>query len=338
MPAQNSRIRIETGRTIIGAASLLEQSGGPLFLLYDYSVKHFADGLASRTEFKARIGVDGSEKVKSLSSAESIAGALMDAGAGRDAILVIIGGGALCDAGAFTASIYKRGIRFVLIPTTLLSQIDAAIGGKTAVDSRGIKNSLGTFALPEFTYICPEPLGTLPQEQWRSGAAELLKTLLIRGSGYEEAVKILSEELAKPYPEPEKLQDLILRAAHIKAEIAAKDLKDNGPRRLLNLGHTLGHAIEALSLEKGTPVPHGQAVAIGMVFSARIAGEPFAEKFESDLRALGLPTESPFSMEDLLPLILQDKKAEGGLIRFILLHGPGRIEETLISPEKLIAR
>lgn len=337
MPTQASRIRIETGRTIIGAAPLLEQLGAPLLMLYDNSVKHFAESLASRTRIIAKIGVDGGEKVKSLSSAEKIAAALMDAGAGRDAILIIIGGGAVCDAGAFTASIYKRGIRFVLIPTTLLSQIDAAIGGKTAVDSHGIKNSLGTFALPEFTYICPEPLGYLPKEEWLSGAAELIKTLLIRDSGYEEAVKILGEELSKPYPEPEKFQELINRAAHIKAEIAAEDLKDNGARRLLNLGHTLGHAIEALSIEKRRPIHHGQAVAIGMVFSARIAGGPFAKKLEEDLQSLGLPIECPFGKDELLPLILQDKKAEGGLIRFILLHGPGRIEETLIDPGKLFA-
>lgn len=333
MPEKRCKIRIETGRTIHGAVPLLERSDGPLYLLYDDSVKHLAWSLASEMDFKTQIGVEGGEKVKSLGSVESIAAALMEAGAGRDATLVVLGGGAVCDAGAFTASIYKRGIKFVLIPTTLLAQVDAAIGGKTAVNSHGIKNPLGTFALPEFTYICPEPLRTLPPQQWRSGAAELLKTLLIRGEGYEEAVSLLAEELAGAAPEPERLHELIMRAAHIKAEIVSEDFLDKGPRRLLNLGHTFGHAIEALSVEKGSPILHGEAVAIGMILSARLAESPFADKLKGDLESLGLPTECPFPQEELLPLVVQDKKAEGGKIRFILLHGPGRIEEVSIEPE-----
>ncbi|MBR0297483.1 MAG: 3-dehydroquinate synthase [Bacteroidales bacterium] len=334
MPGQSCKIRIETGRTILGAASMIEQLGGPLYLLYDNAVKPLAGSLSARLEIKAAKGVEGGEGVKTLASAEEIAGFLLDAGAGREATLIVMGGGAVCDAGAFTASIYKRGIKFVLIPTTLLAQVDAAIGGKTAVNSRGIKNPLGTFALPEFTYICPEPLATLPSEQWRSGAAELLKTLLLRGSGYEEAVELLAAELARAgaAPEHEHLHELIIRAAHIKAEIVSEDFLDTGARRLLNLGHTFGHAIEALALEKGAPILHGEAVAIGMLLSARIAGGPFAGQLKADLQRLGLPTECPFTQEELLPLIRQDKKAECGKIRFILLHGPGRIEEVSIEP------
>lgn len=313
-------IRIESGPKIAGAATLLKGEG-PLFLLYDKAVEPLAASLREQLDFKAFLAVEGGEGIKSFGAVEGIISWLMGSQAGRDAILVIMGGGSVCDAGAFCSSIYKRGIRFALLPTTLLSQVDAAIGGKTGINFGGVKNSVGTFSLPLFTYICPESLLSLPKEEWISGAAELLKTTIISGKGYDEAVTLLKSG------DRSALAPAILAAARFKAGIVSEDLYDYGKRRLLNLGHTYGHAIESCALAAGRPVPHGHAVAIGMVISARKAGSPFADRLSSDLQAIGLPTECKFTEKEILPYIRQDKKMEDGGIRFILLHGPGRLEE-----------
>lgn len=309
--------------------------------------------------------LDVSEENKSMSTVLEICKWLMDNDAGRNALLLAIGGGITTDMAGFAASIYKRGIRFAYIPTTFLSQVDAAIGGKTGVNFENYKNILGVIRQPEFTYICPEVLGTLPYRDFLSGAAELLKTFIIdnAGNNYEKAVEVLSEihesidrkqAIALHLAE---IEELAAAAAKIKAGIVERDEFECGERRKLNLGHTFAHAIESVSMsghygaESG--ISHGEAVAMGMIMAAKASeryynlaqenslrpeniagqedteGESLSSRLVRDFSRCGLPTECPFPPESLSGAMKKDKKAENGIVHFVLIRAIGdvRIED-----------
>ena len=324
--------------------SVLPIIEGDVFVVYDKSAAAVAKqflGAEKHLCIKGRLAVGGGEKVKSLAFVEKISTWLMNHEAGRDSVLLVIGGGSVCDAGAFAASIYKRGIRFILVPTTLLAQVDAAIGGKTAVNYGGVKNVLGTFAWPEYTVLNPEFIASLPDEEFISGCAELLKTFIISGTNYNETVELLNRVHAQKVASGKSLAQialvegigpLIQEAAAIKTKIVEKDPYDKGDRQMLNLGHTFGHAIEA-----ATGLAHGQAVAIGIVLSARLSeklglAEPaLASALEKDLKAAGLQTKCPLPIEELESRIRQDKKATDGKITFILPVRPGKVEKVSLD-------
>lgn len=309
--------------------------------------------------------LDVSEENKSMSTVMEICKWLMDNDAGRNALLLAIGGGITTDMAGFAASIYKRGIRFAYIPTTFLSQVDAAIGGKTGVNFENYKNILGVIRQPEFTYICPEVLGTLPYRDFLSGAAELLKTFIIdnAGNNYEKAVDVLSE-IHESIDRKQtislhlaEIEDLAAAAAKIKAGIVERDEFECGERRKLNLGHTFAHAIESVSMsvhncaESG--ISHGEAVAMGMIMAAKASeryynlapenslrpdviagqndtatseeGESLSSRFVRDFSRCGLPTECPFPPESLSGAMKKDKKAENGIVHFILIRAIGDV-------------
>lgn len=313
--------------------------------------------------------LDVSEENKSMSTVLEICKWLMDNDAGRNALLLAIGGGITTDMAGFAASIYKRGIRFAYVPTTFLSQVDAAIGGKTGVNFENYKNILGVIRQPEFTYICPEVLGTLPYRDFLSGAAELLKTFIIdnTGNNYEKAVEVLSEihgridrkqAIASHLVE---IEALAAAAAKVKAGIVERDEFERGERRKLNFGHTFAHAIESVSMsghngaESG--VTHGEAVAMGMIMAAKASeryynlasespsrreniagqndtatsegGESLSSRLARDFSRCGLPTECPFPPESLSGAMKKDKKAENGIVHFVLIRAIGdvRIED-----------
>lgn len=320
--------------------------------------------------------LDVSEENKSMSTVLEICKWLMDNGAGRNALLLAIGGGITTDMAGFAASIYKRGIRFAYVPTTFLSQVDAAIGGKTGVNFENYKNILGVIRQPEFTYICPEVLGTLPYRDFLSGAAELLKTFIIdnTGNNYEKSVEVLSEihgsidrkrAIALHLAE---IEVLAAAAAKIKAGIVERDEFECGERRKLNLGHTFAHAIESVSMSRHngsmsghngaeSGVSHGEAVAMGMIMAAKaseryynlasespsrpenIAGQndtatseeavSLSSRLARDFSRCGLPTECPFPPESLSGAMKKDKKAENGIVHFVLIRAIGdvRIED-----------
>ena len=226
------------------------------------------------------------------------------------------------------------------IPTTLLSQVDAAIGGKNGVNLDSYKNMIGVIRQPEAVFICPEPLETLPYRQIVSGASELLKTFIIDNSKglYGEAVKTLSairQAGGDISGYSQSLNSLIAEAALIKAGIAGRDPFEKGERRLLNLGHTFAHAIEKLS---GENIPHGEAVSIGIVMAARLAGKlGLAETglsyfLESDFKACGMPVLCPFEVGELTGAMRKDKKAEGNIIHFILPSGIGSVSVKDMTP------
>ena len=314
------------------------------------------DGLLSQIDNLLAITAD--EAHKTIDTVMDICRWLRDNGADRDALVLAVGGGVTTDMAGFAASIYKRGILYANIPTTLLSMVDAGIGGKTGVNLDGYKNLLGVIRQPEFTAIFPEVLETLPERELRSGLAEMLKTFLIKNprNAYERTVSLFAGGALGfgramqvsgspcgtrtcPLPVADgNLPELIQLAAGIKQEIVEKDEFESGPRRKLNLGHTWAHAIEWWQKETGRKeqFTHGEAVAIGIVQAARfaeklgIAEEPgLADRIATDLKACGLPTELPCPAEELLPAILKDKKAYGSKIKLVL---PCRIGKVVVKP------
>ena len=296
--------------------------------------------------------VEASEEAKCMDTVMDICGWLLENGADRDALVLAIGGGITTDMVGFAASIYKRGVRFAYVPTTLLAQVDAAIGGKTGVNMGGYKNMLGVIRQPEFTYVCPQVLESLPMEDFQAGAAEMLKTFIIEDDGNYEVAAGLLKSLTNDFIElcagstlsdgearwPEaltgrltELTPLIAAAARVKAGVVSRDQFESGKRMKLNLGHTFGHAIEALAHKKHNDIDHGHAVALGMVYAAQLAeklgmAEPgFAAAIEHDLDACLLLIINPYSIHDMAEAMRKDKKAENGKVHFVLPRAIGDV-------------
>ncbi len=297
--------------------------------------------------------VEATEEAKCMDTVMNICGWLLDNGADRDALVLAIGGGITTDMVGFASSIYKRGVRFAHMPTTLLSQVDAAIGGKTGVNFGGYKNMLGTICQPEFTFICPQVLESLPMEAFQAGAAEMLKTFMIEDNGhYHAAVDLLKrltadfiavceDDSTLSYQEdkwPEvlaarlhELTPLIAAAARVKAGIVSRDQFENGERRKLNLGHTFAHAIESLSHKYHNDIDHGHAVALGMVYAARLAerlelAEPgLVAAIERDLDESLLLIINPYPLERMAGAMRKDKKAADGKVHFVLPRSIGDV-------------
>lgn len=355
------KCNIFNGQTIADVAGYLERYP-VIYIVADRHVAHFAEKVVkSLTGGKADckceepispelLLLDTSEEDKSMQTVMEICKWLLDNGADRNALLLAIGGGITTDMAGFSASIYKRGIRFAYIPTTFLSQVDAAIGGKTGVNFENYKNILGVIRQPEFTYICPEVLETLPYRDFLSGAAELIKTFIIdnAGNNYEKAVEVLSEihesidrkqAIALHLAE---LEELAGAAARIKAGVVERDEFEQGERRKLNLGHTFAHAIEWEARAAKKDISHGEAVAMGIILAAKaseryygqeVADQSLSAMLTRDFSRCGLPTECPFPLESLSGAMRKDKKAENGIVHFVLIRtlGDVRIEDLAVE-------
>lgn len=338
-----------------------------VFVVCDRNVEDFARqvaGIPAGAEHsgKTLLAITADEGHKTTDTVMLICRWLLEQGADRDALVLAVGGGVTTDMAGFAACIYKRGVRYANVPTTLLSMVDAGIGGKTGVNLDDYKNLLGVIRQPEFTAIFPEALETLPEREFRSGLAEMLKTFIIKNPrhAYERTVASLSSPGSAGCPEDSALlrnpfrgnaplsgqsalPELIQQAAAIKQEIVEKDEFESGLRRKLNLGHTWAHAIEWWQRQTGkTTYTHGEAVAIGMVQAARFAErlgiteEPgLSERVAADLIKCGLPTELPCPQKELLPAILKDKKAEGGEIRLVLPVKIGKVVVKKVPAEML---
>ncbi len=299
-----------------------------VYVVYDRNVAEFALGLA---EGRPALAITADEEHKTMESVLAICRWLLSEGADRNAIIYAVGGGVTMDMVGFAAGIYKRGVRYVNYPTTLLGQVDAGIGGKTGVNLDSYKNMLGLIRFPSDTRIFPDTLKTLPDRELRSGAAELLKTFIIedKGGSYRRAVDALSGDR----PDFKALGPLVRAAADIKRRIVEKDPYEEGLRRTLNLGHTFAHAIEWYQHTNGIPDPmtHGEAVAAGIIRAARlseslgVAAPGLAEELRRDFRACRLPTELPCPEEALTQALRKDKKAEGGIIHFVLIKKIGKV-------------
>ena len=300
------------------------QAEPELFVVYDANVAWVASQLTEALPARASMALETSEEGKTLETVQALERWLLQEDASRSALLLAVGGGITTDLVGFAAAIYKRGIRYANVPTTLLAQVDAAIGGKTGVNLDGYKNMLGAFRMPEFTVLEAAFLRTLPAREFRCGLAELLKTFLI-GNG--PAYTALVSSLKKPDFEEE-----IRRAAAIKARIVAEDPEEHGVRAKLNLGHTFGHAIEHEARLHGADITHGEAVAMGIVLAAElserlgVAQKGMSAQLKADFSRLSLPVASPYPVEDLVEALRKDKKAvAGGKVKFVLLRAPGDV-------------
>ncbi len=313
-----------------------------VYLVYDEQVAWVAGELLSGAGESVRgaIAVDTSEALKTMDTVLAICRQLLEAGASRRALVLAIGGGITTDMAGFAASIYKRGIRYANLPTTLLAQVDAAIGGKTGVNLDGYKNMLGAFHMPEFTFLCADVLKTLPPREIRDGLAEMLKTFLIGDAPAYEAVIASqnSADLGDGLAKTAALGTWARRAAEIKAGIVQRDPLEQGERAVLNLGHTFGHAIEHEAQRQGDDIHHGEAVAMGIILAARlsealgVAQKGLAARLKADFEALGLPVESPYPLDALRAAMEKDKKAAGGQVNFVLLQAPGKVVLRPLTP------
>jgi 3-dehydroquinate synthase len=252
------------------------------------------------------------EKGKTLAQLEKAAGAMLVAGATRRSLVVALGGGAVSDAAGFLAATFMRGVPWVAVPTTLLAMVDAAIGGKTAVNLPVAKNAVGAFHPPEAVLADPAALRTLPRRELASGTGEVMKYAALQPALLESMAERLRADPADP--------SVIATCARIKVDVVEADPREQGPRKLLNLGHTFGHGVEAAG--RFSRFTHGEAVAIGMAFAFRLAarlgrvGETAVDKVETHLAAVGLPVRAPAAVvKQAAALMAFDKKrGEGGLL------------------------
>jgi 3-dehydroquinate synthase len=271
------------------------------------------------------IEINAGEESKDIDFCIGIWKMLIDFGADRKSLMINLGGGVISDLGGFAASTFKRGIDFVHVPTTLLSQVDASVGGKTGIDIDSIKNIIGTFTQPKAVFIAYDFLKTLPERQILSGLAEMLKHGLIVDASYWNQLK--NSDLTFPSVE------LIYHSIGIKNKVVIEDPKENGIRKSLNFGHTIGHAVETYSLLKndGTALSHGEAIAIGMIcesyLSHKKTGLSTAELNEivdviTKLYPKYLLEES--ANAELYALMQKDKKNQNGQINCTLLTHIGQ--------------
>jgi len=309
------------------AVILTDSSVGPLYA-DAMAASLRAAGIASET-----LTIPAGEAAKSFDQLGALLDRCLDAGLDRKSFLVALGGGVVGDLGGFLAAILLRGIDYVQVPTTLLSQVDSSVGGKTAINTRHGKNLVGAFHQPRLVLADTDVLRTLPKRELLSGYAEVAKYGLIDQPAFwawleDNAERVLALE-------PEALAHAVRISCEAKATVVAADEREGGARALLNLGHTFGHAIEA-EAGYGGQVLHGEAVAVGMALAFRhsvrlgLCQAPVAKRVETHLTGVGLPVaprqvmgQQPPTIDRLMARMASDKKAEGGKLTLILARGIG---------------
>ena len=273
--------------------------------------------------------IPAGEEHKRLSTVEGIYHDLLANGMTRKDLIVALGGGVVGDITGFAAATFLRGVSLCQIPTTLLAQVDSAVGGKTGVDMPEGKNLVGAFYQPRLVLIDPSVLTTLPEQTFADGMAEVVKY------GYISNRDILDMVSAPDYKQ--NIESIICECVKIKRDVVTIDEHDTGLRMILNFGHTIGHAAEKLG--NYVDLTHGQAVAVGMVaamrLSAFLGNEDLTGRLIDILKHIGLPTELKYDREDIYRSLLSDKKKFGATVNFILVREPGRAEITPIDAEKL---
>lgn len=271
--------------------------------------------------------------------------AFAEAGLDRQSAVVAVGGGALGDLAGFAAATYMRGIAAVLAPTTLLAQVDASIGGKTAVNLRAGKNLAGTFTQPRGVLIDPDALRTLSDRDFATGLAEVVKYGVIRDAALFCRLEASAEMIRRRH-DAALLAWLVDRCVRIKAAVVTRDERESGPREILNYGHTIGHALERAT---GYRITHGEAVAVGMAAEARVAARmglaspAFVARQDALIAALGLPvrwrlpSSPPSDVRDRFWSALRlDKKSRGGAARFVLPRALGRVQRGVVVPDGVL--
>jgi 3-dehydroquinate synthase len=311
--------------------------------------KHWAKPLRKsfgKRDIEFLVLPDG-ERAKTLAQLEKLAEQMVRAGADRQSVLLALGGGVVGDVGAFLASVFMRGIPVVQIPTTLLAQVDSAMGGKTGVNLKAGKNLIGTFHQPLAVLVDPDVLATLPEREYRSGLFEAMKYGVIRNPAIFELMEEHRGELLKR--DGELLETLIAECIRVKADVVSADERESGERRILNFGHTVGHALEAETGYKR--LLHGEAVGWGMI-AASFIGEQMgltdqatSRRIVELVRTYGPLPKIDVSAKRVFKRLLSDKKTVGGVPHFVLATAIGRVEvvntvkpETVIEAVKALGR
>ena len=297
-----------------------------IFILVDentnqYCLPTLLETLETTSEIEI-IEIESGEENKNLDTCSGVWHALTELGADRKSLLINLGGGVITDLGGFVASCFKRGIKFINIPTTLLSMVDASVGGKTGVDLGVLKNQIGLFSDPEMVLIDPRYLETVTEREIRSGLAEIIKY----GLTYD--IKLWDEIKEFKNLSISNISTLIYRSIEIKNEVVTEDPKEHGLRKILNYGHTLGHAVESYFLESENKVKltHGEAIAIGMIteafLSEKLLNFPSNKLMEIKNKLLniyGKVTIETTDYDAIIELLIHDKKNVSGQVNFVLL-------------------
>ncbi len=334
---------IYTGAGILAGRAVLPgllADASKVFVLSDRNCARYAK-LAAGSAPVTTLVLPPGESQKTLATAQKIYDRMAGAGLDRKSLLLAVGGGVITDLGGFVASTYMRGIRSVLVPTTLLGMVDAAVGGKTGVNLPQGKNLVGTFSQPKAVVCDPAVLATLPPREFTAGLGEVVKYGMIRDATILELLSRSIEALRAR--QPELLEDVVHRCVAIKADVVGQDEKESGVRAILNYGHTIGHALEAAGRYR--LLHHGEAVSVGMEAEAYIAMElgliPLEVLAEQNrvLKLCGLPTRvKKLPKTALLASLKLDKKSEGGRPRFVLPEALGRVRWGVDVPPALVLK
>jgi 3-dehydroquinate synthase len=344
VPVPGRPYEVVVGRDLLGrVGDLLPElpSATSAFVVADRAVldgryEALATGLSARGLHPVALAVPPGEEAKTLQVYGTLLHQLATQEAHRDDVVVALGGGAVGDLAGFVAATYMRGVAFVQVPTTLTAQVDAAIGGKTAVNLPEGKNLVGAFHQPVAVLADVATLRTLPDRDYRSGLAEVAKY------GLTLDLDLLERLERDPGPllarDPEVLEDVVARCVRAKASVVVRDERDAGARLVLNYGHTLGHALERLDAYAGRT--HGEAISVGMVFAARLSAAlghaDLTARHTRLLASLGLESADPLPPADeVLAAMRMDKKYRGG-IRFVLLEDVGRPVVVDAVPEDVV--
>jgi len=298
-----------------------------IFVLVDtetdkHCLPYFTEKFNSISTFSV-LRIKAGETHKNISTCISIWEELVELGADRNSLIINLGGGVVTDLGGFIASTFKRGIPFINIPTSLLAMVDASVGGKTGIDLGNIKNQIGTIQLPEIVLIDTLFLDSLPKPQLLSGMAEMIKHGLIKGEDEWEKIKLMNPNNKQDF------EKLIWDSIHIKNSVVLEDPLEKGRRKVLNFGHTLGHAIESyfLSNNDKTPLLHGEAIAIGMILAVYLSNKKVGlekNKLNSiSKHIISLYPKQDFTIKDIeeiQSLTIYDKKNRNGKVLFVLMN------------------
>ena len=285
----------------------------------------YAETVAASSKEAHIVRIPEGEGSKTLERFQKLLSEMLEIGLTRSDCVIAVGGGMVGDLSGFAAACYLRGVDFYNIPTTLLAQVDSSIGGKTAVDFGGVKNLVGAFYPPQGVVIDTELLKTLPPRQISAGMAEVIKMAVTCDAE-------LFRDIAECGDLPASLPDFLYRGLRIKKRIVEADPNESGLRRVLNFGHTVGHAVEARA---GGKLLHGECVGMGMLPLCGDALEPILREV---LQKYKLPTEIPYPAEELLPYLLHDKKKQSETIITVCCDAPGTFRFQEILPEEILAR
>ena len=320
-----------------------ESSHSSLFILVDeHTHQYCLPFLLSKVPVLSTamvIEIASGEQHKNIDVCVSVWNTLAELGADRKSLLINLGGGLISDLGGFVAATFKRGMAFISIPTTLLAQVDAAIGGKVGVDMGGLKNQIGLFSNPRAVYIVPDFLKTLSKRQWLSGYAEVIKYALITDTALWQQLRQLALYDINEHGA------LINRCVRIKNDIVIQDPLESNLRKALNFGHTIGHAVETYFLdhEEHLPLLHGEAIALGMICESYLSCKKGLLNHQAvdEITAVILAAYKPVPLSEtmykpLLQLMQHDKKNVGKEIRFSLLSAIGTAEIDQVADEALI--